>query len=978
MSTFPYGGRYDGTQAWTNFNYVATGATDSAAAASAIYSGIKTNIGRASVSYDGSERFFTIGEKAKSLGKGTGVVTTVPITDATPGVFCAHNDSRTNTYAIADECLFGNPNTTGTIANDPKYGGGHGPTLPTIDVLIGDGRYGYVNDAIRNKLASESGQPGKHVFVKRETGVDGGAALWAAANDPNTLKLAGLFDHIYRHDPAYSTENPTLAESALAALAVLQKNTNGFVLVVEGGAVDWASHSNNMDLMIGEMIDFDEAVDAVIDWVNNNDSTWANTLLIVTSDHETGYLTPRAGIFQNQPLGEVSDTTLDLEKIIANSGGRRAGWLDADSDSVIDSGELVYWAWNSGGHTNTLVPLYARGVGSELFDTYAISYDPVRGIYLDNTNVFSTMAKMVGNQKPTAADDLAAAIQDTAVIINVIANDSDLDGTIDPATVTITGTAGYGTAIANTNGTVTYTPTTGFTGTETFRYTVKDNEGATSNEATVTITIRSENEVFVAYNDLSWSTEQVNNNITVYTTGQSGLLKDYATGTDTTVTVSIAGGYVNATTQTQGSSANSGTDAYTVFNGIVDGLGLISYTVANLTFTFSGLDPSLSYELVLFGNRNNTSYTDRFTTITLSDVEAFINTSTSGTDFTGPDDPTVTIMNGYNTANGYVGRFVNINPGVDGTMLITISSSDGRYYMNALMLKALQQPSNQTPTAVNDSSSTTHDTPIIINVIANDTDLDGTIDPATVTITSTAGHGTAIANTNGTVTYTPATGFTGTDTFRYTVKDNGGATSDEATVKVTVVFAEINIHEGTIGTEIKIVGAVFGDKKGKVFVGNVATKILQEQWGPEAITCTLTRAPWAQSYPATFDVKIRRWPYWQSTDDIILTDAFTVRNPEIDYLSSNSGNTGGQISITGKFFGNKKPKVYLEYTSLKGRDRKRYCRVTSWVMNPNTNESSIEFIVPETPRGYEPGSSYLLKVRNRVGITAKIIYFTIY
>ena len=240
---------------------------------------------------------------------------------------------------------------------------------------------------------------------------------------------------------------------------------------------------------------------------------------------------------------------------------------------------------------------------------------------------------------------------------------------------------------------------------------------------------------------------------------------------------------------------------------------------------------------------------------------SFINTSTTGTDFTGPDDPTVTIVNGYNTINGYVGRFVNINPGVDGTMLVTVSSSDGRYYMNALMLKALQQPSNQAPTAVNDSSTTTQDTPVTINVIANDTDPDGTIDPATVTITGVAGYGTAIANANGTVTYTPTTGFTGTDTFTYTVKDNDGATSNEATVTVTVVFAEINIHEGTIGTEIKITGTAFGNKKGKVLVGNVVVRILKDQWGPEAITCTLTRVPRARSYPATFDVKIKRRPY---------------------------------------------------------------------------------------------------------------------
>ena len=200
---------------------------------------------------------------------------------------------------------------------------------------------------------------------------------------------------------------------------------------------------------------------------------------------------------------------------------------------------------------------------------------------------------------------------------------------------------------------------------------------------------------------------------------------------------------------------------------------------------------------------------------------------------------------------------------------------------------------NQSPTATNDSAGTIQSTPVTINVIANDTDPDGTIDPTTLTITNAAGNGTAIANTNGTVTYTPTTGFTGTDTFKYTVKDNDGATSNEATVTVTVNFAEIDVNEGTIGTEIEITGNGFGEKKGKVFVDNRATKILQDQWGPEAITCTLTRVPRAPSYPATFDMKIRRWPYWQSTNEITLHDAFTVRSPEIDYLSSNSGDPGG-------------------------------------------------------------------------------------
>ena len=665
MSTFSYGGSYDTTQAWSNFNYVTQGASNSADTATALYSGSKTVNARINVTHDGSARLYTIGEKAKSLGKAVGAITTVPVSDATPGAFCAHNDARSNRYAIADECLFGDPNTTGTIANDPKYAGGHGPTTPSIDVLIGDRADGYINDAIRDKLSTESGQPGKHFLVERQTGADGGDALLAAANNATVNKLAGLFDFIYRNDPAYSAENPTLTESAVAALTVLQKNPNGFILMIEGGAVDWAAHDNNMDLMIGEMIDFNEAVQAVIDWVDDpaDDIDWSNTLVIVTGDHECGYLTAGPGIFQNQPLGEVSDTTLALEKIISGSGGRRASWDDLDGDSVIDAGETVYWAWNSDSHTNTLLPLYARGAGADQLETYAIGYDSVRGYYLDNTDVFSAMDSVM-NTPPVANNDTATTDENTPVDINVIANDTDSDGTIDPATVIITGNPANGTAVANANGTVTYTPDNGFDGTDTFTYTVNDNEGATSNQATVTVTVNSGSVTeFTAYNDLAWATGQINNYITVYTTGQNGLMKDYATGIDTTVTLTVAGGYIDATTLTQGSNANSGTDAYNVFNGIVNSVGLISYSATNLTFTFTGLDPNLTYEFVFFGNRNNASYTDRMTTTAISDVSYFTNSSTAGTDFSGPGDPSVTIVNGYNTVNGYVARFTNINPG---------------------------------------------------------------------------------------------------------------------------------------------------------------------------------------------------------------------------------------------------------------------------------------------------------------------------
>jgi alkaline phosphatase len=394
VSTFPFGSSYDTTQAWTVFDYVLSGYTDSAASATALYTGIKTSNGRVSVSHDAADRLFSIAEAAKTLGKGVGAVTTVPVSHATPGVWTSHNDDRGNAYAIADEAFFGDPNTTG-LPSEKHYGGGRGPSLPTVDVLIGDRSDGYVNSSIRDKLARESGQPGKFILVERQAGQDGGTNLLKAANDPGTTKLAGLFDQVYHHANGlgFDYENPTLADSTRAALIVLNRNPNGFVLLVEGGAVDWASHANNMDLMIGEQIDFDNAVQTVIDWVENpsNGSSWTNTLVIITADHECGYLTAGVGVFPNVSLGAVNDTTLSLEKIYSGGGGLRASWDDSDNDAVIDAGETVYWAWNSDDHTNTLVPLYARGAGAELFVGLIAGYDTIRGAYIDNTDVYTVM-----------------------------------------------------------------------------------------------------------------------------------------------------------------------------------------------------------------------------------------------------------------------------------------------------------------------------------------------------------------------------------------------------------------------------------------------------------------------------------------------------------------------------------------------------------------------------------------------------------
>jgi len=148
-----------------------------------------------------------------------------------------------------------------------------------------------------------------------------------------------------------------------------------------------------MDQLIGEMIDFNNAVQVVIDWVASaeNESNWNNTLVIVTGDHETGYLTSGPNKFPQNPLGTVSDDTLALEKPITNTAGLRASWGDQNNNSLIDENEPVHWAWNTDKHTNSLIPLFAKGSGVELFVNYISGTDSIRGDYLDNADIFKVL-----------------------------------------------------------------------------------------------------------------------------------------------------------------------------------------------------------------------------------------------------------------------------------------------------------------------------------------------------------------------------------------------------------------------------------------------------------------------------------------------------------------------------------------------------------------------------------------------------------
>ncbi|MCA8969858.1 MAG: alkaline phosphatase [Planctomycetes bacterium] len=412
-------GGYDIVRAWNDIGYLVDTPTDSAASSTAMFCGLKTRNGRIAASADGLQRYRTIAEEALSAGYGCGAVTTVPISHATIGAFLAHNTSRLHGYAIADEMLFGDPNTTGTASKNIAWSGGLGPSTPSADVILGSGHPSwyratnniYVSPDMIAKLRLDTTTSGPWRFFERETGHDdAGARLLTAASDPQTSRLTGVWgsstgnmEYARADGSGLEPENPTLAQMTEAALLLLTRNTqrdveksNGFVLVIEGGAIDWACHDNRLGEMIGEMREFHTAIERVEAWVDEplNDSDWQNTLLIVTGDHETGLLSASYGSFPGTPIGRVDSTTLALEKQVKGRG-TRASWDDTDNDDEIDSGEIVHWVWQSLGHSNQLVPLYLRGKLSSDLSSQA-SLDPVRGAFVDNTALYGLMRRALG------------------------------------------------------------------------------------------------------------------------------------------------------------------------------------------------------------------------------------------------------------------------------------------------------------------------------------------------------------------------------------------------------------------------------------------------------------------------------------------------------------------------------------------------------------------------------------------------------
>jgi alkaline phosphatase len=377
---------YDPSLAWSDFNYVkwtdASGlgraynnnSTDSSSSATAMATGSKTKDGYVGVNIN-KVPVPNVVEYAESLGKATGVVTTMSISHATPAGFSTHQVDRNDYASIFKEQIYNSALDVAFGCGAPDFDYDGKPVAGPYDAKAtkyvgGVDAWADVSDgSVLGADANGDGLPDAWSVIRTAKQFQD----MASGPTPNrVLGLAQVKETLqWYRSPAYSAAAafevpltaglPTLADMSKAALNVLDNDPDGFFLMIEGGAIDYGGHFNTPGRLVEEVVAFNDAVNAVVAWIEANGG-WDANMLIVTADHETGYI-----------WGPGSGAPATWNPIVDNGKGVMPGFTF--------NSDIGGFNW----HTNSLVPLYVKGAGSAMFTTLATGKDSVRGAYMDNT-----------------------------------------------------------------------------------------------------------------------------------------------------------------------------------------------------------------------------------------------------------------------------------------------------------------------------------------------------------------------------------------------------------------------------------------------------------------------------------------------------------------------------------------------------------------------------------------------------------------
>lgn len=336
----------------------------------------------------------TILELAKAKGKAVGAITTTELTHATPAATYSHICHRNAQYHIAAQSV------PGGVGYNAALGEG-------VDVLMGGGRNHYTPyDASTNKTGRADGRNLLTEFAAKGYTVASTKAEMAAA--PNNKKFVGIYSsrsHLeYELDRTATppvgegANQPSLAEMTVKAMDLLSGNANGYFLMVEGGRIDHALHATNAKRALVDTIAFDDAIKAALDKARTTDPTLANTLIVVTADHDhtlafNGYGkrgNPILDINRDYKTGLPSkdaDGNTYSTLVFGNGPNRPNLRTNLDSATVLGDNYLQETGvrLSSETHGGGDVKLFATGAGSKTF----------KGT-LDNTKVFGLLKTAFG------------------------------------------------------------------------------------------------------------------------------------------------------------------------------------------------------------------------------------------------------------------------------------------------------------------------------------------------------------------------------------------------------------------------------------------------------------------------------------------------------------------------------------------------------------------------------------------------------
>lgn len=368
--------------------------TDSSAAGTALSTGTKTYNG--SIGLDERKNVLqTVAEKAKNSGKKVGITTSVSVDHATPAAFYAHQPKRNMYYEIALDLpkadfdfYAGSGFLKPTTTADKKEAPNIFPIIEEAGYTIARGLDEYEAKAAGTK---------KMILIQKE-GAEPSALPYAIDRKEGDLTLTEI------------------TESAISFLT--QGKNKGFFLMVEGGKIDWACHSNDPATAFEEVIDMDNAVKVAYEFYKKHPK---ETLIVITADHETGGLGLGTGKYelhlkaltnqkqsQDQLSRSITDLrkmhkTVDWEEVKALLAEKMGFWKElpltweqekmlrneyeesfVKKHVVFEEGlyarteplavaanevmsQIAMVGWTSPNHTAEYVPVFAVGAGSKLF-----------------------------------------------------------------------------------------------------------------------------------------------------------------------------------------------------------------------------------------------------------------------------------------------------------------------------------------------------------------------------------------------------------------------------------------------------------------------------------------------------------------------------------------------------------------------------------------------------------------------------------